>query len=353
MGLNIEILKNENGQFGKKLLKDEENLHIIIENAPVMINSFDPSGKCLIWNKKSEELLGWTRDDFLSHPNPLELVYPSKEMQEKVLQTIRNADREFRAFTVKAKNGSERIQEWANYRLPNGMLMSFGIDITEKRKADKKIRESEARFRAFTEAIPDILFIYDNEGRYIEIFTSTEELLINDLNYLKGRKISDVLPENVAEQHMKAIEKTLASQQSQLFEYKLDVPKGRSWFESRTAPIRGLNESGNLVASSVRDITRRKVAEKEASEKEKLTAVIETAGAVCHELNQPLHIISGCCELLDQKEGLDDETQRKLQIIAKEVARIGKINRNLMNITSYKTKSYMESKIIDIEQASE
>ncbi len=350
---NIEELKEKSMQLGKELLSDMENFHVIIDNAPVMINSFDSNGTCLLWNKKSQEMLGWTKDDFLCHVNPLALVYPSEAMRSKVLANIKKADRSFRTYTVLAKDGSERIQEWADYRLPNGMLIGFGIDITEKKRAEEVIREKEERFRAFTKAIPDILFIFDNEGRYVEIFTNSTDLLVDDMSYLKTRRIPDVLPEPVAGQHLDMINKTLNTQQSQLFEYELAVPKGIRWFESRTAPIRGLKSGSNLVASTVRDITRRKVAEAEAREKEKLAGVIETAGAVCHELNQPLQIIAGCCELLDQEEGLDKGIQRKVEIILREVKRMGKLNRNLMNITAYKTKSYLESKIIDIEQASE
>ena len=345
--------KESTMEIEKKLLLDVENLHVIIQNAPVMINSFDNNGRCLIWNKKSQEILGWTKEDFLSHVNPLALVYPSEEMRNKVLVNIKNADRVFRTYTVLAKDGSERIQAWADYRLPNGMLMGFGIDVTEQRQAEEMIRKQEERFRAFIKAIPDILFVFDNEGRYVEIFTNSTDLLVDDMRCLKTKRISDVLPEPLAKQHLAMINKTLDTQQSQRFEYELAVPKGTCWFENRTAPIRGLKDGSNLVASTVRDITRRKVAEAEAREKEKLAGVIETAGAVCHELNQPLQIIAGCCELLDQEEGLDKGIQRKVEIILREVKRMGKLNRNLMNITAYKTKSYLESKIIDIEQASE
>lgn len=337
----------------KVLLQNEDNFHTIIENAPVMINSFDDDDRCILWNRKSEEMLGWSKEDFLNSPNPLQLTYPSATERRKVLKNIQKADGEFRTYTVKAKDGSTRTQEWANFRLPDGMLISFGIDITEKKAVEDTLRDNEARFRAFTEAIPDILFVFDSEGHYIEVFTSTEELLIDELNALKGKRIQDMLPENVAGQHLEVIRKTLETRKSQVFEYQLTVPKGICWFESRTAPIRGLEGGGNLIASSVRDITRRKLAEKEIREKEKLSVVIETAGAVCHELNQPLHIISGCCELLEQERGMDEKIRRKLEIILREVNRMAKLNHSLMNITSYKTKSYLESQIIDIEQASE
>jgi len=458
---------------------DGNVFEIIIDNAPVIIDAYSNRGKCLFWNKKGEEFLGWTKEDVMKVADPLSLFYPDPSYRKKVLQTVQEADGQFREFNVTAKNGSIRIQEWANFKLSNDSLIAFGIDITEKRNTKKKLEQShdfintllqtipnpvfhkdaqgrytgcntayeefmgipekeflgktvfdiasaplakkyheqdaillkkpgkqhyesqvtkmdgtvndviidkasiinpagdisgivgiitditlrkrmehslkqkDSRFRAFTQAIPDILFIFDEEGQYIEIFTSASELLFDDLSALKGSYIKESLPPKVAQQHDDVIKKTLQTQKSQFFEYVLDVPKGRCWFESHTAPILGLEGEKRFIASSVRDITDRKLAEKEINEKERLAAVMETAGAVCHELNQPLQIICGCCELLEDIGGLDKNTQRKIDIIMKESQRMAKLNHNLMNITSYKTKSYLKSKIIDIKGATE
>jgi len=451
----------------------------IIDNAPVIIDAFDNMGNCILWNKKGQELLGWTQQEVMTAPDPLALFYPDPLYREAVLESIRAADGQFREFKVKAKNGSIRIQEWANFELSNNSNIAFGIDITEKRNTEKELEQShyfintllqtipnpvfhkdvrgrytgcntayeefmgisakefvgktvfdiapanlaekhheqdslllkkpgkqryesqliqmdgtvkevifdkapiispsgditgivgiitdithrkrmeqalkqnDSRFRAFTQAIPDILFIFDEDGKYIEIFTSASELLFNDLDTLKNSYIKDALPADVAQLHAHVIEKTIQTQKSQFFEYVLDVPKGRCWFESHTAPILDLEGEKQFIAASVREITDRKLAQKEINEKERLAAVMETAGAVCHELNQPLQIISGCCELLEDIGGLDEKVQRKINIIIQETQRMAKLNHNLMNITSYKTKSYLQSKIIDIKGAAQ
>ncbi len=224
-------------------------------------------------------------------------------------------------------------------------------EIEARKQAEKILKENQARFEAFTRAIPDILFVFDEDGRYIEIFTSSKDLLVDDLSALKGRLIHEALPPEVAKIHHEAIREVAETGKGRSFEYKLEVPKGVCWFESRAALIRGLGHEKKLIASSVRDITRRKLAEKEINEKEKLTVVIETAGAVCHEFNQPLQIITGSCELLNTFPDLDPEISRIIGRIFKEARRMGELNKNLMNITSYKTKTYLESKIIDIDKS--
>lgn len=224
-------------------------------------------------------------------------------------------------------------------------------EIEGRKQVEQTLRKNRARFEAFVRATPDILFVFDQDGTYVEIFTSSEELLMDDIGDLKGRRIRDVLPEKIARRHERIIRDTLESDRGRHFEYEMTVRKGTCWFESRTAPIRGVREKKRLVAASVRDITNRKLAEKEISEKEKLSVVIETAGAVCHEFNQPLQIMLGYCELLKEDPELSAESLKIVETIAKEVARMGNMNKNLMNITSYKTKSYLASRIIDLDKS--
>lgn len=114
-----------------------------------------------------------------------------------------------------------------------------------------------------------------------------------------------------------------------------------------------LNLGGDeVVLLSIEDLTDARSHEKTRLEKEKLTAVLETAGAVCHELSQPLQVINGFCDILAEQKGLDAETSHALNAILKEIKRMGRLNHDLMNITRYETKPYLRSKIIDIEKSS-
>lgn len=100
------------------------------------------------------------------------------------------------------------------------------------------------------------------------------------------------------------------------------------------------------VICTFADISQRDLAQKEKMEKEKLQGVLEMAGAICHEINQPLQAIIGYTSLFDLPE---DITARELTQIKNQAARIGEITRRLSNITRYRTISYPgDTQIVDI-----
>ncbi len=86
----------------------------------------------------------------------------------------------------------------------------------------------------------------------------------------------------------------------------------------------------------------------------KTQGVLEMAGAVCHELNQPLQAIMGHTQLL--LLDIQEETPHReaLQKIYQQVERLGTITRKLMRITHYETRDYVNGKkIIDLDKASQ
>ncbi len=94
------------------------------------------------------------------------------------------------------------------------------------------------------------------------------------------------------------------------------------------------------------DISQREEAQKEKMKREKLQGVLEMAGAICHEINQPLQVILGYSALFEDNESISTE---ELQKIKKQAIRIGDITKRLSNITQYKTVAYPgETRIVDI-----
>ncbi len=86
---------------------------------------------------------------------------------------------------------------------------------------------------------------------------------------------------------------------------------------------------------------------------EKLKSVLEMAGAVCHELNQPLQYISGSLELLLMSLPRNDAQYEEITKIKGQVDKMGKITKKLMSITTYETTSYVgNTRIIDIHSSS-
>lgn len=111
-------------------------------------------------------------------------------------------------------------------------------------------------------------------------------------------------------------------------------------------------ETRSLMVS-IEIALHRHLSESERINREKLQAVLETAGAICHELNQPMMAISGNTELLLSTLDPGNSIYPKLEKIKSQIERMGAITQKLMGITRYETRKYVKgTRIVDIEKSS-
>jgi len=105
---------------------------------------------------------------------------------------------------------------------------------------------------------------------------------------------------------------------------------------------------------TISDISWRKQAEQERLEKEKLMGVIELAGAVCHELNQPMQtIVFEYSKLSPADNRAGDAVAHIMKNIKQQIGIMRQLTRKLMRITRYETREYIGGgKIIDIDKSS-
>ncbi|WDP89159.1 MAG: PAS domain-containing protein [Desulfobacter sp.] len=109
----------------------------------------------------------------------------------------------------------------------------------------------------------------------------------------------------------------------------------------------------DVVLLSIEDITDIKAHEQTRMEKEKMAAAVQTAGAVCHEINQPLMVIMGMAEILLEDIPSDDPRHAQLTEIKIQADRLGDITKQLMTLTEYRTKPYLKKQILDIKESSD
>jgi PAS domain S-box-containing protein len=139
--------------------------------------------------------------------------------------------------------------------------VEFARDITSRKQAENELRESEERFRAVLEAVPDLMIVLDAEGHYREIFTANSDLLYAPAEELPNKSIHDVLPSEDAQQIQAVIDRVLATGELQLYEYKLKTGGIDRWFAGRAAKFSFQN--ADCVLWCARDVTARRRAEDE------------------------------------------------------------------------------------------
>lgn len=217
------------------------------------------------------------------------------------------------------------------------------------RQSQEALRQSESRTRALLEAIPDMIFEMDREGKILLFVpSSTINPLLTPEEFL-GKNVSQIMPADVADKTIYAIQRALDTGQLQVFEYKLPTFDENKYYEASIIK----NDVGTVIAM-VRDITLRKWAETEREDLinklEQQKAELEERNAeltqftytVSHDLKSPLVTINGYLGYIEQDassgnmERLKKDTRRiqeavnKMHVLLTELLELSRIGR-LMN----------------------
>ena len=131
---------------------NENKFRTIFENAPILIDSFDKNGKCLLWNKECEKVFGWTIDEINSTQNTLALFYHEEDEYNKVYESIiLKPDGLFREWHPYTKSGKKLTTRWANFEIADGLVINMGYDITHQKLLEAERDESQKEIIAAKE----------------------------------------------------------------------------------------------------------------------------------------------------------------------------------------------------------
>ncbi len=196
-------------------------------------------------------------------------------------------------------------------------LLQVAADLTgeamKRKRAEQALQEREARLRAILHALPDIVFLVDKEGRFLDCYASDPDQLLVPPEQYVGRTLSELFPTDVAVSALEAVQRTLQTGHLQSYECRLLHPRfGWQYYEARIVP-----HGENTVVAVVRDVTERKRVEEEVAatnaqleqalvRAQELAVAAEAASHakseflanMSHEIRTPMNGIIGMTELL-------------------------------------------------------
>lgn len=161
-----------------------------------------------------------------------------------------------------------------------------------------ELEQSEAKYRSLVESAEDLIFTVDRQGTIGMANEHMRMLFDLDGDKLVGRNLYGFLPGEKADAQMELIRRAAESQTGVWAEVPLDVRDEDRWFNIRYIPIREGEKGRGLVLGIARDITDRKKLEVQLMNREKQASLGTLAAGVAHEINNPLGVILGFCDLL-------------------------------------------------------
>jgi two-component system cell cycle sensor histidine kinase/response regulator CckA len=210
---------------------------------------------------------------------------------------------------------------------------SLQEEAAERKRAEEKIRESDNRTRAILDAIPDVLFQFDRDGRFIDMRGAPESLIFTP-NQCIGRKIEQVLPDNIALIFQSQLTETFETRKGTVFEYDFSIKNEIRNYECRLTAV-----SDNLALAMVRDITDRVTA---ATERKRLLEQLQRAhkmealgilaGGVAHDLNNVLSGLVSYPELILMDLPQESPLLKPIRTIQKSGERAANIVQDLLTL---------------------
>jgi PAS domain S-box-containing protein len=250
----------------ERVRQSEERFCQLVEQLPgiTYIVELLPEPHTVYISPQVQPMLGFTQQEWLSTPPFwIQQVAPEdrEHIVEKVLLHNQTAESFFLEYRVQTREGKCLwIRNSATYqRNAEGVPTTVhGVmqDISQRKRAEEALRDSEAEHQALVNAIPDLIFINTRDGEYQTIHAPHPETLLAPPEEIIHQNISDFLPPAIAQQCKRAIQDAVDSGHLQEIQYTLAVNGHSKTYEARVAPC-----GEDTAITIVRDITERKQAE--------------------------------------------------------------------------------------------
>ena len=332
-------------RLAEEIEQSDERYRALVENAPDAIFITD-DGKVKYANPAATRLLGADKPDQLLGRSMLDFMHPDFHEQARLRKAAVLESRptlppiEYKFVRL---DGAEVEIEATSHRIAHGDGRTIEIvarDITERKHADKALRESEQRYRALIQQAPDAIVITCS-GRYVFVNQAAVRLFgaesADQLIDIDATGMIHPDQRNLARERIEGI--LVTNQPLPSFDYRmLRLDGSVVEVEALSSPI--MWEGAPAAQSVLRDVTERKLEEdRQRHHEAELARVLrvntmgEMAVALAHQLNQPLTAIAnytrGCLRFLRSGSSNAEELEAALQKAADEAERAGQMVREI------------------------
>ncbi|MBN1770446.1 MAG: PAS domain S-box protein [Deltaproteobacteria bacterium] len=214
----------------------------------------------------------------------------------------------------------------------------YGVDITEQKRVQESLRESQALYRLVTENVADVVWVLDPRTlRFKYVSPSVERLL----GYT-AEELAELTVDQLVTEETRAVLRAQVAERRTAFEAgepgavirlndieQVRKDGSRVWVEMSTTYVR--NAAGELeVIGSSRDVTARRRLEERLRQAHKMEAVGTLAGGIAHDFNNILMAIQGNASLVRADLAEDDPFRERLEAIEECVRSASELTRQLL-----------------------
>ncbi|MHA2269611.1 MAG: PAS domain-containing sensor histidine kinase [Promethearchaeota archaeon] len=355
-------MSKESERHEKILKESEEKYKLILDNANDLITIINEKYIHEYVNEKAYfNLLGYSAEDIIGN-TPLIPLHP--EDQKKALKILEDGFKYGKGYSemrVRHKDGHYLWLENKGTTFTDldkqKKALIISRDITERKKVEQKLRDSEMKYRNLILNIQDVIAEVDSEGNILYSSPQILDLLGYQSDEVIGLNFRSFIHPDDIFYLMEAMMKSRESFGSSSVEFKMKHHNGK--YLSFSANGRLINEKGNMKYLAVlRDITEKKEAERLIIEENKKLLELsqikrDLVSRVSHELKTPLSSIYAASQFLLQefREQLEGGPIRFIEMIHKSGQKLKRLIEDLLDMSRVESgKLQLDLQNVDMVQ---
>jgi PAS domain S-box-containing protein len=295
----------------------------------------DMENRIVFWPEGAQKMYGYSdREAFGAVSHELfrtEFPEPLERIEEQLLKTGR-----WEGELVHKKRDGNAIRvssAWILHRDSAGKpvrILESLIDVTERRRAEEKARQSEERFtKAFQSSPVAIAICTREEGRFLEVNQAFLKMLGYESDEVLGHTEAELRIWAFEEQHAEAMEKLDRSGKLSAFEAQFRAKSGET--RSVNLSIDTIVLDGvECILTSGSDVTETKSLERQLQQSMKMEALGQLTGGIAHDFNNLLGVVVGNLDLLERMVAWNEAAVKRVQTALRAAGRGAELTRRLL-----------------------
>jgi PAS domain S-box-containing protein len=317
---------------------DQRFLQTILDTVASLVLVLDREGRIVLFNRACERVTGWTFEEVRGrHPWDFLLLPEDVEKVQGVFGKLQAGQSTSYDNCWRTRDGRVREIAWTNTILGDEdgtvrYVVPTGIDVTERRIAERRLAQSEARYRVLFEHANDAVFVCDGDPatglRILETNAEACRRLQLGRDDLLARGMRDVHPPEVWEDCVHAAGR-LTAEAGSIFETTEQRRDGSTLPVEVSAHRFELMGKAAILAIS-RDLSERRRLEERLGQASKLEAIGRLAGGVAHDFNNLLVVMLSDADALREALAADAPLREQAEEILQAARKAAALTQQLL-----------------------